>query len=176
MEDVARGVQELGLAQEAEARHRGADGRIFEGAGERVERAGSRERVRVEEDEHLAGRMVGSEVAGGGEADVLARLDELRGEEARGLLCLGLEGAGDDHDDLRHRARARAQRGQATDELHPRLVGDDDDGGSPGGFGEGAVPRGRFGVRWRPRDPYRHALTFLTKCARSSDCTSPRTE
>src|SRR5438874_581215 len=87
--DVTARVQELGLCEQAQARLCDADTGVLEPSRERGDRAGLRDRVRVQEDERLGVRRRGAAVAAGAEAAVLSRVDHVDAFASPRILDLG---------------------------------------------------------------------------------------
>ena len=119
MEDVAARVQAIGPVEQPEPRLHRADPVVVERGGERADRAGTHDGVRVEEDDDVGAEPLDAPVAAGAEAEVLARLDE------HDAVAVERERAAVVHDDeLVGLAR---QRVQAPRQVVAAVVRDDDD-------------------------------------------------
>ena len=115
-----------GRSRSRKTRHRDPDLRVVQRPRELRQRAGLHDRVRVQEDEHVARRLGGAAVAAAREAEVLAGLDEahpalaLRRHDLGSLPPLSTT--------ITSASPHRRERAQAAGERLARLVGDDDDG------------------------------------------------
>ncbi len=130
MDDVPGGIERLGSIEKAQPGRHDPDLRVIEGAHEPLDAAGRHDRVRVEEDEDVAGRLLHAPVVSTGKAEVLPRGedgDEIARPGGRDLRA-GI-GAVVDDDHLADVVLGRLEGVEETPERLARLERNDDDAG-----------------------------------------------
>jgi hypothetical protein len=123
VDDGPARVELVRSVQQPEASHRDTDRRVGERPAESLERTRLDHSVRVEEHEHVPGRLGRAPVAAAGEAEILVRLDQAHPRVRFPAHDLRVAPAVVDHDHL-HLGRERTK---AARQRLARLVGDDDD-------------------------------------------------